>query len=374
MRVLHVHSGNLYGGVETLLLTLARYRDLCPAMEPEFALCFEGRLSEELNAVGVRIHLLGKVRIRHPLSVWRSRGILKDILQQQKIDVVICHSAWPQAIFGPVVRDAHLPLVFWLHSAVNGHHWLQLWARRTPPDLALCNSRFTQSTLPNMYPKVCSQLIYCPVSANKPRASNSERQGTRAEFNTPAHATVIVQPSRMEAGKGHELLLLALATLRDMPSWVAWMVGGAQRPQELRHQNGLKKAAATLGIADRVMFLGQRSDVPRILAAADIHCQPNTGPDPFGITFVEALYAGIPVVTTAMGGAREIVDDSCGIMVRPDDPGPLAASLRKLIQDSALRKQLGAAGPTRGRKLCDPRAQLHKLHQALENITCNGHN
>src|SRR3989442_260169 len=70
MRVLHIYSGNLYGGVETLLLTLARYYHLCPAMEPHFALCFEGRLSEELAAVGARIHLLGNVRVRWPLSVW----------------------------------------------------------------------------------------------------------------------------------------------------------------------------------------------------------------------------------------------------------------------------------------------------------------
>src|SRR5437899_12468171 len=105
-------------------------------MEPEFALCFEGRLSEELNAVGARIHLLGKVRIRHPLSVWRSRGVLKDVLQQQKIDVVICHSAWPQVIFGPVARRAHLPLVFWLPRAAHRRHWLQVRPRLISPSRA----------------------------------------------------------------------------------------------------------------------------------------------------------------------------------------------------------------------------------------------
>src|SRR2546427_11688931 len=73
MRVLHVSSGNLYGGIETLLLTLARHRNLCPGLEQHFALCFEGRLSEELAAVGARVHLLGNVRVRKPLSVWRSR-------------------------------------------------------------------------------------------------------------------------------------------------------------------------------------------------------------------------------------------------------------------------------------------------------------
>src|SRR3989442_756696 len=283
MRVLHIFSGNLYGGVETLLLTLARYYRLCPAMEPHFAVCLEGRLREELDAVGARIHLLGNVRVRWPLSVWRSRRVLKDALRQQKINIVICHSAWPQAIFGPVVRSARLPLVFWLHDAADGHHWLQLWARRTRPDLALCCSRYTQSTLREMYPKVSSQLIRCPISPSSWSACETELQATRAEFNTSMQATVILQTSRMEAWKGHGLLLQALALLRDLPNWIAWIVGGAQRPRELSYLNSLKKAAVTLGIANRVMFLGQRSDVPRILAAADIHCQPNTGPEPFGI-------------------------------------------------------------------------------------------
>lgn len=369
MRVLHVHSGNLYGGVETLLVTLARYRDFCPSMEPQFALCFEGRLSEGLAAVGAKVHLLGKVRVRQPLSVLRSRRALKNILREHKIDIVVCHSAWPQAIFGPAIRRAKLPLVFWLHDAVNGHHWLQLWARLTPPDLALCNSCFTLSTLPKLYAKVSSLLMYCPVTEPWPRVSENERQAVRAEFRVPMEATVILQTSRMEIWKGHGLLLHALALLKDILGWVAWIVGGAQRPHELRYLNSLKMLAATLAVADRITFVGQRSDVPRILAAADIHCQPNTGPEPFGITFVEALYAGIPVVITAMGGAKEIVSESCGILVPPEDPQALAAALRPLIQDGALRKRLGAAGPTRARQLCDPATQMTRLAELLSGLS-----
>src|SRR5713226_7522255 len=109
MRVLYVHSGNMYGGVETLLATLARHRDLCPAMEPHYALCFDGRLSEELTAAGVPVHLLGKVRIRQPLTVLRARRMLGDLLLREHFDLVVCHSTWSQSIFGPIVRAARLP-------------------------------------------------------------------------------------------------------------------------------------------------------------------------------------------------------------------------------------------------------------------------
>ena len=73
--------------------------------------------------------------------------------------------------------------------------------------------------------------------------------------------------------------------------------------------------ATELGISDRVRFAGQRDDVPGLLAAADVFCQPNTGPEPFGIAYVEALWSRLPVVATQFGGAQEIVDDSCGLLV-----------------------------------------------------------
>ena len=63
VKVLHIYAGNLFGGVETLLITLARQRELCPQMQPHFALCFEGKLATELDATGVPVHWLGNVRV-----------------------------------------------------------------------------------------------------------------------------------------------------------------------------------------------------------------------------------------------------------------------------------------------------------------------
>ena len=79
MRVLHIHSGNLYGGVETLLVTLARHRDLAPEMESHFALCFKGRLSDAARGPPVQQHMsLVTCGHRQPLSVWRARRVLRD--------------------------------------------------------------------------------------------------------------------------------------------------------------------------------------------------------------------------------------------------------------------------------------------------------
>ena len=372
MRVLHVSAGNLYGGVETVLVTLARCRALCPTLHHEFALCYAGRAEDELRAAGATVHRLDEVRVRWPLTIPRARRALRGLIEQRGINAVICHSAWPQAIFGPAVRAAGVASVFWLHDAIAGRHWLERWAARAVPDLAICNSRFTAATLPLIYPRVPCEVCYTPV-APPPYSSQADREAVRAEFGTAPDAVVLIQVSRMEEWKGHRLHLNALARLNSVPGWTCWMVGGAQRPHEARYLEGLRAEAAALGIGSRVCFLGQRNDVPRLLAAADIHCQPNTGPEPFGITFIEALYAGLPVVTTAIGGALEIVDGSCGMLVQPDDPATLAVALRELIENCELRARLGAAGPVRAAALCDPGRQMARLEEALSRLTSAPH-
>ena len=360
MRVLHIYSGNLYGGIETFLVTLARYQHLCPTLEHHFALCFDGRLSRELEEAGATVHRLGQVQVRNPLSLWRARQKLRGILSNKVYDVVACHSAWPQALFGNEAGRAGLPLVFWLHNNTDGKHWLERWAARTKPDMVLCNSEFTASTLQLIYPYTKSEIFYYPISPSK-NHSEDERLTIRDELNTPHDTTVIIQVSRMEDWKGHSLHLDALSLLHDLQTWECWMVGGAQRPQEEKYQNKIKSKAKLLGIADRVHFLGQRSDVPKLLAAADIHCQPNTGPEPFGITFIEGLYAGLPVVTTDMGGGREIVDSTCGVLITPKNEKELADVLRKLILNRELRLNLGMAGPARATQLCEPQKQMAQL-------------
>ena len=129
--------------------------------------------------------------------------------------------------------------------------------------------------LPLLYPHTISEVVHYPVSTPVADYSVNDREAVRNEFDTPLDAAVIVQVSRMEEWKGQKLHLEALGRLRDLPSWVCWIIGGAQRPQEARYERELHAAAKRHGIEERVRFAGQRSDVSRILSAADIFCQPN---------------------------------------------------------------------------------------------------
>ncbi|HEU4561392.1 MAG TPA: glycosyltransferase, partial [Longimicrobium sp.] len=244
MRVLHVYAGNLYGGIERMLATLAAAQRAVPGAEHQVALCFEGRLERELREAGAPPHLLGPVLRRRPLSVVRGRRRLRRLLAGGGYHAVVCHAAWALGVFGGTVRRGGVPLVFWQHDFVHRPRWVDRVARRARPALVISNSRASLETLAAFLPGVPAQVLHYPVEPAAP--GGEDRESVRAGMGVRPGEVVIVQASRMEAWKGHALHLEALARIRHLP-WVCWMAGGAQRPAEARYLEQLQAQAARLG-------------------------------------------------------------------------------------------------------------------------------
>jgi len=356
MRVLHVAAGNLYGGVERMLEEIAAH---APAGSTHaFALSFAGRVAPALDARGAERHDLGAVRFRRPLSVWRARRRLGAIAPS--FDRIVAHSPWAFALAAPALAPA--ARVLFAHDAFGGSHWTERRASRRAPALVICNSAYTSRAVEAWLPGVRREVVLPPVSA--PAVDMTARHRVRRELGADASMTVILIASRFERWKGHLDLLRAAASLGG--SVAVWIAGGPQRPHEADYERELRSVAARPELGGRVVFLGERRDMAAVFAAADLHCQPNTHPEPFGIAFVEALHAGLPVVTFDFGGAAEIVTPACGLLLPPSDRGALAAALQRLIDDPGLRAAIGAAGPPRARALCDPAAQVAALERALQ--------
>jgi glycosyltransferase involved in cell wall biosynthesis len=334
-------------------------------MESVFALSFKGKVFSELQDTGADVHWLGEVRISRPWSIGKARRRLLDLLQREHFDAVICHMPWAQFVFAPVVKKFRIPQVFWCHDIPQGTHWLERIAKFVRPDLAIANSFYTLERLPKLYRGVKSRVLYYPVSFPKNFDRSAVRKRIRLSLGLPNAAVVIVQASRMESWKGTHVLLSALGELHNVPSWTAVIAGGAQRPSEEKYLSQLKAQAESLGILDRIKFLGHYSDVDELFFAADIYCQANAAPEPFGIVFVEALYAGLPVVTISTGGAAEVVNDSCGWKAPLGDIKALSSSLKTLVEDSDLREKLASSGPERAKMLCEPKKQITELYRIL---------
>jgi glycosyltransferase involved in cell wall biosynthesis len=357
--LLHVHSGNIFGGVERMLQTIVTANPR--PVSSRFGLCFEGDTAARLLQAGARIDWLGPVHIRRPDQVVRAQRRLRALLRHSKPDAVVVHSSWSQALFGGAVLGAGVPLVRWLHAPEPGPALLERWAWRRRPDRVVCNSEYTRAAAGDLIADVPADVCYPPAS---PSSAVAERIAVRRSLGTPEGRSVVVLAARPEPWKGHRRLIAALATIQAL-DWEAWIAGGAQRPAEREFVDALHAQAASVGTSGRVRFLGQRDDLPSLFGAADIYCQPNEGPEPFGLSVVEAMASGLPVVASAAGATPEIVSEECGILVGLHDDGGLARALASLIEDGARRRTMGTAARAASRRFTDLPGSMTALARSI---------
>lgn len=150
---------------------------------------------------------------------------------------------------------------------------------------------------------------------------------------------VLLYVASLQPRKDHINLLRAMTHIPDAD---LVLVGDG----ELRTQ--LERLAETLGIAERVHFLGRRKDVAELLKMTDIYVHP-PAVEGFGIAAAEALAAGRPVVATDVPGLAQVVGNA-GVLVPPGDPARLAREVCNLINSTERRQQLSRAAVERGRQ------------------------
>jgi glycosyltransferase involved in cell wall biosynthesis len=141
--------------------------------------------------------------------------------------------------------------------------------------------------------------------------------------------------------KGHDVLIAALATLRDL-SWTCRIVGSRDLDADVA--DALEQLIQTLQLHDRVTLVGEVEDVQAEFAGADIFALASRY-EGYGMVFAEALAHGLPIVGCAAGAVPEVVPAAAGILVAPDSPEEFAAELRRLLDEPQTRKAMadGAA-------------------------------
>jgi glycosyltransferase involved in cell wall biosynthesis len=146
---------------------------------------------------------------------------------------------------------------------------------------------------------------------------------------------LVLTVARLDPQKGHRHLLVAATEVPD-----AMFVLAGDGPE----RQALEELAERLDVADRVRFLGERSDVADLLAACDVFVLPSLY-EGLPISLLEAMAAERPTIATAIGGVDEVVrDGESGLLVPPAQPGAMASALRRLLADAELRARLAAAG------------------------------
>lgn len=177
----------------------------------------------------------------------------------------------------------------------------------------------------------------------------------REELGLPPDQPVVGLVARLDhRAKGHLELIQALALLKDRHPLQALMVGGGRRQEEMR------ELAASLGLQERVHFLGNRRDVPVLLKAMDIFVLPSHN-EGVSLAVLEAMAAGLPVIVSAVGGLPEIVaHEENGLLIPPKDVEALAQSLARLLDNPDLARRLGQ----KAREHIEARYSLEGMGQA----------
>lgn len=163
-----------------------------------------------------------------------------------------------------------------------------------------------------------------------------DRAQTRSLLGIPDDSPVVVTIARFTPQKGYEHLLPAAASVAvTFPQARFLLIGDGPERQ------AMERLAAELGIAEQVLFLGQRGDVPDLLAAADVFVLASLF-EGLPLVVLEAMALDLPVVATRIGGTSEALGQDYPLLVEPGDPVALAEAIATTLGNGAMRGGLGS--------------------------------
>ncbi|MCC6387972.1 MAG: glycosyltransferase [Dehalococcoidia bacterium] len=190
--------------------------------------------------------------------------------------------------------------------------------------------------------------FFPPVDLDAFADSAAKRDAARAEMGIAPDAFVVGTVGNINAQKGHEYLLRAAARAREHVPNLALRILGARTPTQARYEARLRREARLLGFDPGVVFVEPGPRVPALLPAFDLFVLTSV-PRSEGIptAVLEAMAAGLAVVTTDVGAVREAVTPDTGIVVPALRPDAIAAAIGALAGDGGRREGMAAAGRAR---------------------------
>ncbi len=339
MKIVHTEASCGWGGQEIRILEeasglIARGHEvhlLCPP---------EARIFEEAPRFGIAATPLPIAR-KNPIGVLA----LRRWLAQQRTDVLNTHSStdsWLVALAcatlrsaPPIIRTRHISTPVpdnattrWLYTRATRHIVTTGEALRL--ELIRHNGFYAE------------RITSVPTGIDPQRYAPGDRALARtalAAFGLSATEPLLLICATLRSWKGHVYLLEALVGLPGLR--LAVVGDGPHRPT-------IEQKVAELGLTERVIFAGQQQDVTPWLRAADVFVLPSYANEGVPQAVLQAMMAGLPVVSTTVGAIAEAVDDGVtGYLVAPRDSTALRTALAGLLAAPASAAEMGRAGRQR---------------------------
>lgn len=217
----------------------------------------------------------------------------------------------------------------------------------------ICNSRYTQQLVLDIDSSIKTEVLNPGVDYKRFDIDISKREA-REKLNLPIDKKIILSISRIDAYKGHDTVLHALANLsKSERQQIHYVIAGKGS-----YLDDLKKLAESLDLNDCITWAGfvQDSDLPILYKASDLFilCTREDkmirGVEGFGMVFLEAQAAGIPVIGTNAGGISDaIIPEQGGWLIEQDNPAEVSKYMKLLINNPQLFAKQGIIGQQRAK-------------------------
>lgn len=345
-KLLHVIPRLPVGGAERLLASVL---PLLPKERFESIVCCiqdKGAIAEQIEASGYEVVCLDRMR-EHGFDR-QAVSALTRLIHDRGIDLVHTH-LYHANLYGRLAAlAAKVPAVATVH---NSYVRTKLHRRllnaylgyRTERVIAVSEQVANDVLKYDFLPPRKVTLLPNGIDLRPYAHVRDNRSATRAKLGFSSQDLLIVVVGRLEEQKGHRFLLQAFAQMQA--------AGKAANTHILlagdgRLRDSLKAQAFSSGIADFVHFLGMRQDIPDILGACDIFAMPSLW-EGMSLALLEGMAAGLPILATDVGAARQVLCDGdglTGVLVEPGDVSAIEEGLSRLLASEALRGDFATRG------------------------------
>ncbi len=357
------------GGTEKHLVEVVRRLDRTRYDVQVCALSTGGPLQEEIEAMGVPVTVIGfrGLRLRYyPVAfavafkyLWKMTAFFR----RNRFDIVHSYLFWAYVLSTPPAKLAGVPVV------VQSRRSLGDFKEHKPSYLLVerFTNRFADLFLPNSegvrrdvmrqehIPEERLRVIYNGVDPDRYLVQVDEA-AKRRELGLPLSAPIAIVVANLIHYKGHRYLLEALEeVVKNHLDLRVLLVGEGPMRSEI------ERNASERGLGENILFLGQRTDVPELLALSDISILPSLE-EGFSNTLLESMAAAKAIVATSVGGNPEAIEDGVsGLLVPPADSHSLSEAIQRLLNGKELRGRLSEAARNRAVEVFSMEAMIDAM-------------
>ena len=343
MKILHLVTHLNTGGITTYIRTLTT--EQVKAGHEVFVWGSRGSASEDLRAIGVTV-LDDIPRCKSELSprLWLTLPKLVRFLKAQSIQIIHTHTRVTQVLAAVAVLFAKVPYVSTAHMFYKrrlGRRLFPCWGKTV---IAISKvmaeglrTIFKEKELPPIV--VVSNGI--EVEQLRAKFEKVDRDKVREGYGYRNGDLVVLSLCRLIPVKGIHILIEAFAVAYPKAPELRLLVAGAGDPD---YVETVKTRVSALGLESKILFVGNQPMIEKPLRAGDIFAAPYLWPEAFGLSVLEAMAVGLPVVGSISGGIVELLGDGkYGLLFDRENVEDLAACLVRYAKDSTLRREMGQA-------------------------------